>query len=208
MKEILLSAASSHDIEAQVRKILKGLGEPEPPFDLSEARELLRLDRQYYSSKDDSILREKISRLTVAGKQLLARPKLLLEVVRKLDLRALFLPDQRRILLDSDVPQLKHRWNESHEIAHSIIPWHQGMMGDHDLTLTPACHDQLEAEANYGAGQLLFLGSRFEAEARDMSVTLDSVLRLSESFSTIKYPYVDQSKTAAYTATRVGTLHL
>ena len=48
------------------------------------------------------------------------------------------------------------------EIGHDIIPWHADMMlGDTEQTLTPSCHEIIEAEANYAAGQLLFMASRF-----------------------------------------------
>ena len=36
------------------------------------------------------------------------------------------------------------------------------MLGDTEQTLTPACHQVMEAEANYAAGQLIFLAKRFE----------------------------------------------
>jgi hypothetical protein len=134
-----LSTRTAADIEKQVQKILRGLGNPEPPLDLRVVRELLRLDRVYYSVSDDGALRETVSRMKVAGTQILERPTLLLDAVRKLSLRALYLPDRKRILLDSSLPALKHRWNEAHEIGHDVIPWHAGMMlGDNEFTLTLA----------------------------------------------------------------------
>ena len=35
------------------------------------------------------------------------------------------------------------------------------MFGDTEYTLSPACHEQIEAEANYGAGRLLFFQDQF-----------------------------------------------
>lgn len=158
---------------------MHGLGNPTPPLDLRVVRELLRLDRAYYSTTDDSVLRETFSKLKVAGIQVLKRPTLLADAVRTLSLKALYLPDQKRILLDRDLPQLKHRWNEAHEIGHGIIPWHKGMMlGDTLETLTPSCHEIMEAEANYAAGQILFLGSRFVEEAASETPSLELVRRL------------------------------
>ena len=93
------------DIDLPVAKVLRGLGNPEPPLDLAQVRELLKLDRGYYSATNDGLLRETISRMKVAGKQLFLRPTLLKDAVTTLNLRALFLPDQRRILLDADLPQ-------------------------------------------------------------------------------------------------------
>lgn len=166
MRNIHLKERTVADIDAQIAKILRGLGDPGPPLDLRIVRELLKLDRDYYSSSDDGLLRETFSRMKVAGIQVLKRPTILKDAVTKLSLKAIYLPDQKRILLDSDLPALKHRWNEAHEIGHDIIPWHAGMMfGDNEQTLTPACHEIMEAEANYAAGQLLFLGRRFRNDA-------------------------------------------
>lgn len=183
MKNLYLKARTVADIDDQISKVLRGLGNPEPPVDLRFVRELLKLDRGYYSTSDDSLLRETFSRMKVAGLQVLKRPTLLKEAVQSLSLKALYLPDQKRILLDKDLPILKHRWNEAHEIGHDIIPWHVGMMfGDNEQTLTPACHEIMEAEANYAAGQLLFLGGRFAMEAIDVKPSLSEVLALGKRF--------------------------
>lgn len=183
MKNIQLGSRTVADIDAQVVKVLRGLGNPEPPIDLAVVRDLLRLDRQYYSTTDDSLLRETVSRLKVAGLQILLRPTLLKEAVQNLSLKALYLPDQKRILIDKDLPKLKHRWNEAHEVGHDIIPWHEGMMlGDTEQTLTPTCHAIMEAEANYAAGQLLFLADQFRTDASDSEPSMQHVRRLSERF--------------------------
>lgn len=183
MRNVSLRPRTIADIDGQVAKVLRGLGNPEPPVDLRLVLELLKLDRGYYSTTDDGLLRETFSRLKVMGKQVLQRPTILGEAVRSLSLKALYLPDQKRILLDKDLPLLKHRWNEAHEIGHDLIPWHAGMMfGDTEQTLTPACHEKVEAEANYAAGQLLFLGTRFVAEATASVPSLDLVKTLSKSF--------------------------
>ena len=183
MRNIILSRGTATDIENQVTKVLKGLGNPEPPLRLDDVRELLKLDRRYYSTTNDSFLRETISKLTVAGAQIMKRPGLLLDAVRKFNLRALYLPDRKRILLDSAQPDAKQRWNEAHEIGHSILPWHDDLMlGDQEQTLTPACHLDIEAEANYAAGQLLFLQSKFRSAANDSAPGLDAVRALKGVF--------------------------
>ena len=56
------------------------------------------------------------------------------------------------------------------------------MLGDTEQTLTPACHEIMEAEANYGTGQLLFLANRFAMEAADSIPSLDLVRSLSKGF--------------------------
>jgi len=40
-----LDGRSERDIDAQVARVLRGLGNPEPPLDLDAVRELLRLAR-------------------------------------------------------------------------------------------------------------------------------------------------------------------
>jgi hypothetical protein len=102
------------------------------------------------------------------------RPSILRDAVRSLSLKVLYLPDQKRILLDRNLPLIKHRWNEAHEIGHDLIPWHSGMMlGDTEQTLTPTCHEIIEAEANYAAGQFLFMADRFRAEAAASTPSLE-----------------------------------
>jgi hypothetical protein len=198
MRNVILSRGTATDIENQINKVLRGLGNPEPPLRLDDVRELLKLDRRYYSTTDDGYLRETISKLTVAGAQIMKRPGLLLEAVRKLDLRALYLPDRKRILLDSAQPDAKQRWNEAHEIGHSLLPWHEDLMlGDQEQTLTPGCHVDIEAEANYAAGQLLFLQSQFRTAANDSAPGLAAVRALKGTFgntyTTTFWRYIEDS---------------
>ena len=73
LRNIILSRGTASDIDRQVNKVLKALGSPEPPLKLDDVREILKLDRRYYSTTDDSFLRETISKLTVAGTQVMKR---------------------------------------------------------------------------------------------------------------------------------------
>jgi hypothetical protein len=92
---------------------------------------------------------------------------------------ALWLPDGRRILMDDEVPMPKQRHIHAHEIVHSITPWHQMfLLGDNELTLDPQCQAVIEVEANYGAGQMLFLLDRFAGEARDCELNWKSLQAL------------------------------
>jgi hypothetical protein len=121
-------------------------------------------------------LREFVSRAYIGAKQVFSRPTLILEVVRKRSLKALYLPDRRRVLIDSSQPKLKWRWSEAHEIIHDGVPWHQdAMFGDTEYTLSPACHEQIEAEANYGAGRLLFFQDQFREFASGSEPTFELI---------------------------------
>ncbi len=183
MKNPLLDPLAAQDIQVQVDKILRGLGSPEPPLDLRMVRELLSLDRQFYSTTNTGPLREFVSKVMVGAKQLVMRPTLILDVVRKSGLRALWIPDRKRILIDESLPELKKRHAEAHEITHSITPHHAlFLLGDDGETLRHSCHERLEAEANFGSGQLLFLRGRFAKEAHDHPRSLKTVTELARTF--------------------------
>jgi hypothetical protein len=183
IKNRFLETRTARDIDIQVSKILRGLGKPTGPIELAQVRDLLKLDRQFYSSTNDGFLREVVSKAKIAGKQILFRPTLLLEVVRKFDLKAFWVPDRKRIMIDETQPQPKWRWNETHEIIHSVVPWHAGaMMGDNEYCLTPACHEQTESEANYGAGRLLFLQGLFDEFVRSSKPSFDLVQNAKKQF--------------------------
>lgn len=183
MRNRFLDPRTARDIDLQVSKILRGLGNPEPPIVLADVFDLLNLDRQYYSTKDDSALREFFSKAVIAGKQVTRRPMLLLEAVKKWDLKALYVPDRKRVLIDESQPPLKWRWNEAHEVIHSVTEWHQTLLhGDNGFSLSPDCHEQLEAEANFGAGRLLFLQDQFVEFARSSKPTFSVVQAANKRF--------------------------
>jgi len=195
-KNYLLSSKTAQDIDQRVERVLQGLGNPEPPLRLEDVRELLKLDRGFYTADDPGLAREAISRIRVATIQVYHRPTLIIDAIRKLSLKALYLPDRKRILLDGSLPLKKHRWNEAHEIGHSLIPWHEDMMlGDNAHTLSPDCHEQVEAEANFAAGRLLFLRERFVSEARSLDPSIATVQQLHGTFgntlSTTLYRFIE-----------------
>ena len=195
-KNVVMSPKTAADINEKVNRVIRGLGSPEPPLDLADVRDLLRLDRKFYTAGDVSAVDEVVSKIRVASKQVMERPSLLWEAIKKLDLKALYIPDRKRILLDADLPPLKHRWNEAHEIGHSLLPWHESVMhGDNKFTLSRACHDIVESEANYTAGRLLFLEDRFVEEARSTPPSLSAIRDLGGKFgntaATTLYRYVE-----------------
>jgi hypothetical protein len=183
VRNTILRQHTASDIDAQIAKVLRGLGNPEPPLRVEDVRELLKLDTKFYSSTDTGLLQETISRMQVGAKQVLARPALLVDALRKFQLKALWVPDRRRILIDKEVPLIKHRWVEAHEVTHSVLPWHQqALLGDTEHTLALHAQEQLEAEANYGAGRLLFLGDKFKAECRDLPPGFKAVASMAKRY--------------------------
>lgn len=193
---ILLTPSTLRDIDQRVERVLRGLGNPEPPLKLEDVRELLKLDLKFYTAKDPSVAREALSRIRVAAIQTFHRPTLILDAIKKFSLKALYLPDRKRILLDGDIPKLKHRWSEAHEIGHSLLPWHEEMMhGDNEQTLSRACEYQIEGEANFTAGRLLFLRDRFVDEVRSSKPQIQAVKKLhgiyGNTLSTTLYRFVE-----------------
>jgi len=70
------------------------------------------------------------------------------------------------------------------------------MLGDSEKELTLSCHAQLEAEANYAAGQILFMAGRFVEEAGSSAPTLSVVRELNgrcgSSITSTLWRYVEQ----------------
>ena len=79
----ILSAKTVGDIDARVERVLRGLGHPEPPLRLEDVRELLKLDRMFYTVDDPTMIREMTSRIRIAGIQVFERPMLIIDAIRK-----------------------------------------------------------------------------------------------------------------------------
>jgi Zn-dependent peptidase ImmA (M78 family) len=183
MKNIQVDTRTSRDIDERIDRIHRDIGYVDGKVLLPEVRDLLRLDLHYYRADDSNILDEVVHKLKVGAKQIILRPTLLIDAVRKFDLSALFVPDRKRILIDASVHDLKKRWYESHEIAHSIVPWHADyMLGDDRTTLAQDCHEQIEAEANYGASRLLFPQAPFLDASSSSDLSIAFVRELAKHF--------------------------
>lgn len=183
MHNHLLRERTARDIDGAVERVLRDLGDPEPPLRLVDVRELLKLDRAFYTTADTSLVRETVHYIKVAGVQVFKQPSRLIDAIKKCDLKALWLPDRRRILIDAALPDIKKRWGEAHEIGHSIIDWHEHVThGDKLHTLSLSCELQTEAEANFAAGRMLFLRDRFSDELLSTPVTFKRVQELAGLF--------------------------
>lgn len=183
MIEVSLPLSTRHDIDRRIDRLLADVGQPEPPLNLAHVRALLKFDLRYYTLEDPTWLEGKIHTIRLAGRNLVQEPRLLLQVVRKLSLRALFVPDRQQILIDQSLPSPKQRWGEGHELTHAILDWHAPYAhGDQERTLAVGCHAAIEAEANYGAGRMLFLGKRFIDESRSAPLSIDRIKYLARIY--------------------------
>lgn len=183
MRNLYLDDKTRDDIDQRIDRIHKDLGRTDRPIELAEVRSFLRLDLGYYTADDPHLVREVVHSLKLGAKVVIDAPRMLLDTVKKFDLRALLLWKPKRILIDQRLHDLKKRWSEAHEIAHSVIPWHEHYsLGDDQSTLSPACHEQIEAEANYGAGRLLFPPGPFTKACASSPATLAHIRALSDCF--------------------------
>lgn len=166
------------DINDHVDRLLRDLGRPEPPLKLEQVRELQKLDLTYYTKSDLNLLDEMAHRARMAGNTILSTAKRMAEVVDQFGLRGLLMlkKNEKKIFIDNDVVELKRRFIIAHEITHDLLPWHRSLLlGDNEETLSPGCHQTMEAEANYGGRRLIFMGGRFQKEARDCELSWKSI---------------------------------
>lgn len=166
------------EINARVARLLQDVGNPEPPIKLEQVRQLQKLDLSYYSKADLNFLDEMAHRAKLAGAPILNTAKRMVEVVEQAGLKGLLMlkDNDKKIFIDNEVPDLKRRFIIAHEITHDLLDWHRDLLlGDNEATLSPSCHQIIEAEANYGGRRIIFLGDRFQAEARDSDFNWKSI---------------------------------
>lgn len=202
MKNLFIDPSTASDIDGRVDRVLRDLNYKSGKVELKEVRELLRLDLQYYTSRDESLAKDIVHKLRIGATQVVKRPLFLIEAIAKFDLRALFVPDRKRILVAKDLPDLKKRWSVGHEISHSLFPWHsEYMLGDNKTTLSPTCHEIIEAEANYGTGRLLFPAKQFVGLSQSSPPSLGHVRTIASYFgntiTTTLWRYVENSGAVA-----------
>lgn len=203
MRNEYLDERCAADIDQRIDRIHRDLRSSDSPIELPRVRELLKLDLGYYTADDPHVVAEVAHALKIGAKRIADAPRILREVVRKFDLRALLLWKRQRILIDAQLHDLKKRWSEAHEIAHSLIPWHEDYaLGDDDATLSPTCRERIEAEANYGAGRLLFPPRAFCDAARSSPPSIAHIRALSSRFgnsiTTTLWRFVESSPHLAF----------
>ncbi len=152
-----MDSRTRQSIDLAVAKVLHDGGFSEPPVSADAIVEHLELHREYYDLQDAGLLRRIAHKVKVGAQRLI-------DVLRRVRLAALWLPDEKRILVDDSLHKQKKRWASLHEVTHSLLPWHRTFfLGDTAQTLDPSFQQQLEEEANY---RLCPLRSRRRATSR------------------------------------------
>lgn len=171
-----MDEATRNDIEKAVQKTLWGAGVTRPPVSVQPVLDHLRLHREFYSLQNPSFLDRTKYKITVAGKKLA-------QVIGKIRLAAVLLFDERRVVVDADLPKIKQDWPSFHEAGHRILVWHRPFFyGDTAQTLEPDYQQMLESEANYAASAMMFCGSTFTKESRDTTPEWSTVNLLAKRY--------------------------
>ena len=164
-------------IEKRVVRVLTAISCRDPPVSVEDVLKYLDLHRGYYdlenpSFKDDLFHKAKLTL------------KKVMDVVKKTGLRALWLPDDGKVMLDRNLPKTREKYTTAHEIGHKLNPHHSHFfaVGDTALTLNPSYHEMLEQEAHFAASELIFMGGRFTADALDCAPGFRSVVSLKDVY--------------------------
>jgi hypothetical protein len=100
MPELILKENIAKKIEDQVARLHKDLGNPDPPINLENIRELLRLDKRFYTDDDPNILDRVFHKIILAGKQIVERPTRIWDAIREFNVKALWVPDEKVIFIN------------------------------------------------------------------------------------------------------------
>jgi hypothetical protein len=161
--------ATCQEIDKAINRTLKDAGLKEPPFLIEDILEYLDVDREFYDLEDVTLLRRFWHKVKIKGQKLV-------NIVRKVDLHAIWLPDRDQILVDTSLPEPKKEWASFHDSVHTILEWHRPyFLGDTAQTLDPDFQEMLEGEANYGSSCLMFGGKLFTKEALDTTPEWKSI---------------------------------
>src|ERR671915_2258075 len=89
--------------------------------------------------------------------------------------------ERREVFVDLAQSAPRRRFTEAHEAMHALCPWHEAVLReDTDAELFRDTSLALEAEANHGAGLLIFQGRRFAKRIADAPRDMATVLALAE----------------------------
>jgi hypothetical protein len=168
--------ASQEEIRKAAARILREAGIKAPPVRVEDLLEHLKVHREFYSLEDPTLLQRLQHKVRVQG-------QLLIKVVKKVNLAAVWLPDESRILVDHSLPEPKQEWASFHDVTHSVLEWHRSFfLGETAQTLDPDFQEMLEAEANFGASELMFCGRLFTRDALDTAPEWASVEALKKRY--------------------------
>jgi hypothetical protein len=91
--------------------------------------------------------------------------------------------EERALFVDRRQSEPRRRFTEAHEAVHLLCPWHAAVLRvDTAAELFGPLARGIEAEANFGAGQLIFQGGSFHAESLEGEHSLRTPFALAGRF--------------------------
>jgi hypothetical protein len=96
--------------------------------------------------------------------------------------------EERALFVDRRQSEPRRRFTEAHEAVHLLCPWHAATLRlDTAAELFGTWSQGIEAEANYGAGQLIFQGGSFHVEALGCERSLRTPFALAARFGASRH---------------------
>jgi hypothetical protein len=96
--------------------------------------------------------------------------------------------EERALFVDRRQSEPRRRFTEAHEAVHLLCPWHAATLRlDTAAELFGPLVEGIEAEANFGAGQLIFQGDAFHAEALACERSLRTPFALAQRFGASRH---------------------
>jgi IrrE N-terminal-like domain len=91
--------------------------------------------------------------------------------------------EERALFVERTQSRARRRFTEAHELGHLLCPWHRAVVRlDTAGELFGVRGVGIEAEANLAAGELIFQGARFTAEAAGLERSLRTPLALADAY--------------------------
>ena len=89
--EPIIGTYGRGDINEHIARLIRDLGNPEPPLRLEQVRELQKLDLTYYSKSDLNLLNEMVHRVKLAGHAISSAAKNMRDVVNQYGLKGVLM---------------------------------------------------------------------------------------------------------------------
>lgn len=106
---------------------------------------------------------------------------------------------ERSIYLSAGLTAGQSKFTHAHELGHAVIPWHeQAYFSDDLFTLAPETRQELEAEANCFASELIFQSRDFLERSTSAALGLQTAIDLAGYYdtsihSTVRH-YVEENR--------------
>jgi hypothetical protein len=99
--------------------------------------------------------------------------------------------EERIVFIDTDQKDERVLFTDAHEATHAVCDWHEDVLRlDTEDELFKQLHPGVEAEANFGAGCLIFQGGRFHRVALQDQVSIRTPLALAKSYGASRHAAV------------------